>query len=229
MKNTIKNSSLARSSKNAINNNIFNNVLTGDTSITFGNAERDEWFRNHKPLLNKAISPWVKKFLPYGYDEEDLFQEAAIAVCSAWETYDQNRVGVLSTTYFYNCINNWMVSLYRRVSAKKRGGQSEFDYQKRVFSLNELSDVIEFSDDNETEVPDAHNGYMYPVNDPYEVVDMRASLESALESIDDQEYDDVLALRMHGYEVKEIAELTGLSKSTVHRIIRVVSASCKRF
>lgn len=175
---------------------------TEDTSagLTVG-----QWLEEYKGMMVACVRPWLTSLKKHGYELEDLLQEASIVVLGAWESYDSNRSGILSGTYFWKVITNAMCDLYRACNAQKRTAV-------QVFSLAEVNELIDFDNDevlSATPVPpvmdDSMEGY----------VSLRMDLDK-LTAIQRT----IMSLREQGYTVPEVARKVGLSTATVKRAIK---------
>ena len=86
--------------------------------------------RDYAPMLRRAVGSYGSSLSEAGYTEEDLMQEASVALSAAVATYKGDR-GVTFGAYARRCVRNRLISIARsarripRVSGDMPEGKGE--------------------------------------------------------------------------------------------------------
>ncbi len=98
--------------KNSINERI-KQAKNGSSTAT------EELLQEYRPMIDSALSAFLPSLTGYGYTDEDLRQDAALAFVRAVQTYDADK-GVTFGAYAKKCVRNCMISVYRKQKRRVR-------------------------------------------------------------------------------------------------------------
>ena len=108
-----------------------------------------ELCEKYRPLIENMTDRYITRLKAIIQDEDDLRQEATVALYRAVETFDMSQDKVSFGLYAKICIKNRMVSLVRRANKKSVPRTVASDNEKstrignRVIDLSELLSVSE--------------------------------------------------------------------------------------
>ena len=100
-------------------------ILADIDSLVFADngktaASAAEWIVEHESFLMSLC----KRYSWVG-EKDDLYQEACLAIISAFGTYDPHQYDVKDTTYYWVCAANGIRKVYRESQAKRRQSSPE--------------------------------------------------------------------------------------------------------
>lgn len=100
-------------------------ILADIDSLVFADngktaASAAEWIVEHESFLMSLC----KRYSWVG-ERDDLYQEACLAIISAFGTYDPHQYDVKDTTYYWVCAANGIRKVYRESQAKRRQSSPE--------------------------------------------------------------------------------------------------------
>lgn len=190
--------------------------LTGENFVDYHQTGTDPattWLETHENL----IFALAHQYAPTRDDVEDFYQEICLAIWSAFGTYDDHRVDVLDTTYYWHVGENRCLEILRSQNAKKRNGKQticagvfvDFDH---VIYQNPAQD-----DDMTMVYREIHNCVesaeeSHIKNDQYSIL-MKGIRKDA--GLTDSEY-AVTAMIANGYTQMYIAKEMGIAQSVVN-------------
>ncbi len=150
--------------------------------------------------VEKTAHLLIRKFKVYGFEYEDLLQEARIECWKALQDFDESQ-NVKFNTYFFVRFKNRLRTLYQLAGRKK-----EYYNQHRNSKL---------TDDLITAVIKSN------VRDPLNEAVHQEQLEILKENIKllPKKIIRIMQLKSQGYEISEIARKVTLSKVSVHNYL----------
>jgi RNA polymerase sigma factor (sigma-70 family) len=151
--------------------------------------------------VEKTAHLMIRRFRIYGYEYEDLLQEARIECWKALEDFDPNQ-NVKFNTYFFVRLKNRFRKLYQDANRKK-----DYYNQHRNSKLNDDL-ILKFIESN--------------TKNPYEKVIEEENLKQLNEMISlfPKKIIRILQLKVEGFNSLQIGKKVTLSKVTVNKILK---------
>ncbi len=167
-----------------------------DNELIYMVRENDEastsiLLRKYSPIIYKLAREYYNKYIGYGYEYDDFYQEALSAFYRAIFTYSDSK-GVLLYTYIVACIKR-ALSSYKRVISGKSNTDVHVDISEIEYCIEDTKENIQeryFYRELESIVRDVIFGL---------------SLEAGA----------ILELKINGFTYKEISVLLDIPMSSV--------------
>lgn len=153
--------------------------------------------------VEKTAFKMCHKYNIFGYEWEDLIQEARMELWETLKIYDETKGAKLNTLYYIR-LRNRMTKILQKVSAKKN-----------FYNLKQHSTL--YDDDIEKFVPSN-------ILDPETLIIRNETTKEWFEKFEHlhPHLKEILELRMKGLTLKEISDNTAFSFSTVVRRINLI-------
>jgi DNA-directed RNA polymerase specialized sigma24 family protein len=164
---------------------------------------------------------------PYGYDTEDLMQDILYKFHKSSETLDDlqrkaDTAGYPAVAFLHQKLLTYCRNIHRHYLAIRRELSmlaAELEY------ADELTDIIsqdaDFNEQGEAEQIDHAKLIPSQATGPDKEVSHADDMEAFKSSLSDIDK-DIVDLYLSGYTEREIAEKTGLSKTSVHKHIAAI-------
>lgn len=175
--------------------------------------EREDFLTANKKLIYSCINPY--KFRSQrsmlGVDDEDLFQEASIAMWSAFDKYDPNTEASFAT-YACTAMMNAIREVLRKQGAHKRKIDATAVSYDAIYQNQDDGDYV--TGDNMSVIN------LGPVEESIEDICIRKEMMDIIYDImntvfDDREKEIFLSLSMRKKTQTELAEELGYSQSSI--------------
>lgn len=156
------------------------------------------------PLIASAVANFVR-FLTEGYDEEDIRQDARLALYQASLSYDLHQIKVTFGLYAKICINNALTTKFKRA-----GKKLPFNF----CSLDELDESVGFTADDISSA----------LIDSETYIELDSKIKGCLS---EYEY-KVFCMYVEGFGRSEIASNLGKDEKSVSNAVQRVTEKLRK-
>lgn len=156
------------------------------------------------PLITSAVASFVR-FLTEGYDEEDIRQDARLALYQAALSYDLHQIKVTFGLYAKICINNALTTKFKR-----SGKKLPFNF----CSLDELDESVGFAADDISSALIDSEAY----------IELDSKIKGCLS---EYEY-KVFCMYVEGFGRSEIASKLGKDEKSVSNAVQRVTEKLRK-
>lgn len=176
-------------------------TLNQETAMKLWIEERSDYAKEQVVLNNVRLVSFALKSLKQNILDEDLFATGVVGLCRAVNGFDESK-GIKFNTYAFWAIRNEILTTFRKkriIPAFSLDEPCELDNGESVNFFEIIADSKRFDDEV--------------------IVDMQ--MKQMLSTLSDREK-EIISLSMDGKTQREIADICGVSKSQVSRIIKSI-------
>lgn len=195
--------------------------LTENPKNTKLTKEQQRLVADSESLIKAAFRKFARFHNLDGMTYEDIYGDAAIALCKATETYDETRSSF--SLYAYCSVNAAMGHLFWKNTLYYHCNNPDNGTHMKLESLNKK---IRMDDGDDKELESIISG----PDDEWESLEYKILVESIFQKVEpilSSREKEVFHYWLHGFKNCEIAKAMGVSRMTIGQFIFRVKNKCR--